>query len=49
MVQWDDIGKAWNQGALEHGKKIFSSLSPKSCSKSKPTGKNQENSGKKKL
>jgi len=44
----DDPGKGLgNQGLLEQYKKICSSSSPKSCSKSKPTGKDQEDSKRK--
>ena len=49
MDQWDGTGKGWEQGALEHGKKICSSSSPTRCSKTNPADKNEKSREKKKL
>ena len=47
--QWNGIGKGWEQGSLEHGKKICSSSSPTRCSRTKPAAKTRKTTKKKKL
>src|SRR4051812_24601379 len=44
---WNGIGKGWEQGSLEHGKKIWSSSSPTRCSRTKTTAKTRKTEKKK--
>src|ERR1041384_8100752 len=46
---WNGIDKGWNQGSLEHGKKLCSSSSPTRCSRTKTATKTRKTEKKKKL
>src|ERR1043165_5175473 len=47
--QWNGIDKGWEQGSLEHGKRICSSSSPTRCSRTKTAAKTRKTKKKKKL
>src|SRR4051812_16086022 len=46
---WNDIGKGWEQGVLEHVNIICSISSPTRCSRTKPAAKTRKTAKKKKL